>query len=153
MSILVDSGNPRYFTGNSAIQQGMTCCGAGKRLSSAKICVMEHFSMLVFSSYAVPNKRRSSMSTLTSWVAGDAKRIASSAYMLHPWWIDLCPSGCSSPASFAFVNIRSKMSITRMNNIGDNGSPCLRPRRWLIRSPGRPFSSTRVEDVDRSSVI
>ena len=43
--------------------------------------------------------------------------------------------------------------MTRMKSIGDKGSPCLRPRRCTIFSPGEPFSSTCVEEVAKSPLI
>jgi hypothetical protein len=39
------------------------------------------------------------------------------------------------------------MAITKMNNIGDSGSPCLSPRRCVMDCPGTPFSKICVEEV------
>lgn len=44
-------------------------------------------------------------------------------------------------------------SMAMMNNMGDNGSPCRKPRAYQIFLPGLPFICTLVEAVDKSTVI
>jgi hypothetical protein len=45
-----------------------------------------------------------------------------------------------------------RTSITRTKSMGDSGSPCRSPRRWIILSLGSPFSSILVdEDESRTT--
>jgi len=57
--------------------------------------------------------------------------------------------GCNKPIKVGKLTIEFSTSITRINNIGDRGSPCLRPRWWKIMSPGFPFTKICVEEVDK----
>jgi hypothetical protein len=45
------------------------------------------------------------------------------------------------------------MSMTRMKSKGDQGSPCLNPLWWVIRSPGTPFNMIRVDEVASNLLI
>lgn len=62
-------------------------------------------------------------------------------------------SGCKSPSIAALVTIWLRTSMTKIKSIGDNGSPCLNPCRWIIFPLGIPFISTWVEEVARSPLI
>lgn len=50
--------------------------------------------------------------------------------------------------SSALANTLLSLLIKSMNNIGDKGSPYLRPRRCQIGGPGSPWSITQVLAVD-----
>jgi hypothetical protein len=57
-----------------------------------------------------------------------------------------------SPSS-AFFMMADRTSIAATNNIGEVGSPCLRPLPCTMRSPGTPFTITLVFAVYRSTAI
>lgn len=42
-----------------------------------------------------------------------------------------------------------RTSITRTKSMGDSGSPCRSPRRWIILSLGSPFSSILVDEYEQ----
>ena len=48
------------------------------------------------------------------------------------------------PPSVALSNNLLKASMTRRNNKGDRGSPCLNPRELLKNPVGLPLTSTEV---------
>uniref|UniRef100_A0A0A9AK71 Uncharacterized protein n=1 Tax=Arundo donax TaxID=35708 RepID=A0A0A9AK71_ARUDO len=43
--------------------------------------------------------------------------------------------------------IALRQSMTKINNMGERGSPCLKPRRCEIDSPGTPLTMIWVEAV------
>lgn len=61
--------------------------------------------------------------------------------------------GESTPSWTAFLSNFCKISMSSINNIGDNGSPCLSPLALCIGLPGQPFSRTLVVAVDTSAEI
>jgi len=63
-----------------------------------------------------------------------------------------CPSlplvnGCNKPSPYALVNRLFKTSMTKINSIGDRGSPCRRSRWCPITSPGSPLTKILVDAV------
>jgi hypothetical protein len=60
--------------------------------------------------------------------------------------MDCEESGWRRPSLDALVTIKLRTSITRMNSIGERGSPCRNPRWWEMGLPGIPFKSTWVEE-------
>jgi hypothetical protein len=58
----------------------------------------------------------------------------------------------SSPEDDADCKRRCSGSITIMNSICDNGSPCLKPVKCLYHYPLHPLSRTAVDAVARSVV-
>jgi hypothetical protein len=55
---------------------------------------------------------------------------------------------CSSP-----FNSRCKVSMARINNMGERGLPCLRPLKCLYQLPRDPFKRIEVEDDDSKEEI
>jgi hypothetical protein len=112
-------------------------------MSSAEHCigVTLLFWMLVLSPEAAPNKCK--IRTVKSMldVASQRKITTSSAYSDKQCWMERDESGWRSPSADAFVTIKLRTSMTRMNNIGYKGSPCRIPRWWVMGSPGIPFKS------------
>lgn len=53
----------------------------------------------------------------------------------------------------AYLHMAFRASITSMDNMGDKGSPCQRPLRWEINSPGSPLITILVEEVDNRRQI
>jgi hypothetical protein len=45
------------------------------------------------------------------------------------------------------------MSMTRINNIGDRGSPCRKPLWWAMNSLGTPLRRIWVDEVANSLLI
>jgi hypothetical protein len=56
--------------------------------------------------------------------------------------------GASKPCRAACNSRRCKTSMSRMNSIGDNGSPCRSPRAFQMTRPSSPLSRTRVDAVE-----
>jgi len=77
--------------------------------------------------------------------SGRIKRATSSAYSDNRWPVEC--KGKRRPSESAFVKRLFKTSMTNMNNIGESGSPCRRPRWWAMNAPGSPFRITWVDAV------
>jgi hypothetical protein len=142
VSFLSDRGKPKYLRGKSSIRQGRWPCTV--LMSSAEHCIgaMLLFWMCVLSPEATPNKCKICTVRSMSDAAGRRKITMSSAYSDKRCWMERYESGWRSPSTDAFVTIKLRTSMTKMNNIGDKGSPCRRPRWWVMGSPGIPFKST-----------
>uniref|UniRef100_A0A0A9BAN7 Uncharacterized protein n=1 Tax=Arundo donax TaxID=35708 RepID=A0A0A9BAN7_ARUDO len=64
-----------------------------------------------------------------SLASGRRKSTTSSAYREIRCCKARLNRGCSISSSAALVIMCPRISITKMKSIGDNGSPCLNPRR------------------------
>jgi hypothetical protein len=103
--------------------------------------------MFVLRSEASPKSQRIFVKICSSDSANLRKSTTSSAYMNSQCWRFLEDRGCRRPKYAAFAMRRFTVSITKMNNMGDSGSPCLRPRRCVMDCPGTPFNKICVEEV------
>ena len=148
-----ERGTPRYLHGNSEIWHGRDSCK--NELSSSVHCMGRTllFWRLVVSPEALPKSCRISRVIAISLAEGLKKSTTSSAYKEILCCNALLASGCNICSSAAFLIKWQSTSMTRMKSMGDNGSPCLRPRWWCILSPGDPLSSTWVEDVRSSPLM
>jgi len=105
------------------------------------------FWKLVRSPDASPNTSNICVVRFISSSVGRMNNATSSAYREIR-----CPSlplvnGCNKPSPYALVNRLFKTSMTKINSIGDRGSPCRRPRWCPITSPGSPLTKILVDAV------
>jgi hypothetical protein len=85
------------------------------------------FQRLVFSSHASPKRLRISIVMVMSLASGRRNKTTSSAYREIRCCSGHLAKGCSSPSSEALEIMCPRVSMTKMNNIGDKGSSCLSP--------------------------
>jgi hypothetical protein len=83
-----------------------------------------------------------------SSVIGERKMTTSSAYNETLCLIECDRRGLSRPLELVSLIMALKHSITRTNNIGGKGSPCISPRPWQIRQPRTPFRRILVLVVE-----
>lgn len=106
-----------------------------------------HFSKFSLSPVARPKLSKIESRAATSDWTGLMKTTASSAYSESLSLAFLPLSGDSLPSSVATSSTLCSVSIARMNNNGDNGSPWRSLRACCTLLPAVPFRSTFECDV------
>jgi hypothetical protein len=84
---------------------------------------------------------------------GLMNKAASSAHMLVLSLATLLLMGVSALFAVARSNNCCKGSMARINNMGERGSPCLRPLKCLYHLPRDPFKRIEVEDDESKEEI
>lgn len=142
-------GRPRYLQGKDfrlPVKEGRRPSTSIPEHDIGKISVLVRF---VCSPLIWAKRERIFFSAWRSFCDGAMKRATSSAYKEHRNLACLWGRLVITKDSSAFFMICCKGSITRINNVGDRGSPCLSPHAWLMCSPRIPLSNTLEDEVPR----
>jgi len=96
---------------------------------------------------AQPKDLKILLTACTSSLTGFQKIAESAANKLILSFAFLLQFGVSSPSSVALFNISCKGSIAKIKNIGESGSPCLKPVLCLNHLSWAPFKRTAELEV------
>ena len=126
LSFLSEIGSPKLVVGKLAVLHYSVLFTSSNTPSPHCMGITQLFCRLICSPEASPKQRRMSFVSCKSSSVGLINRATSSQYNES-----LCPvdrRGESNPSASALRNRLFRTSITKINSIGERGSPWRRPR-------------------------
>ena len=153
VSFLRERGKPKYLQGNSDTAQGNIFWIVFNSISPHLMGKTLLFWRFVLSPEASPKRLRISITRLMSSASGLINNTTSSTYREILCCRARLVRGCRNPSLAALETKCPSTSITKINSIGDRGSPWRKPRWWTIAFPRIPFNRTCVEEDASSPLI